>query len=265
MDHKWSQTHSGLQGLSWELYNRTAGNESTPMKNDQIRFKLSDRFHRQPTQLGSHCHDAHTQKCIMFADGVYTSTTFSYSVHATYSLQLITMVTNISWFAGSLPLGTIQQDQQGMKVTPMKNDKIRFNFVDRFHRHYPHNIIKHSMTLMDTRERALFGDGVYTSTTFSYSAQENYSLQNWSQMTDWNISWFVRVWMVMGTIQQDSREWKYATHDDDPQNRWRMVNFSDHDNPSDTPTQVHHKFHDAHTQLSTHCSGMASTTINNVL
>ena len=44
---QWSQTYPGLQGLaSGTLYNRTAGNESTPTEKCKNQIQFSDRFHR---------------------------------------------------------------------------------------------------------------------------------------------------------------------------------------------------------------------------
>ena len=109
---QWSQTYPGLQGLGWELYNRTAGNESTPMKNDKIRFNSVTDSIDTPTQFITF-HDAHTQKCTVQGWRLHFNNIFLLCPRTILSSWSQWSQT-ISWFAGSW-LGTIQQDNREWK------------------------------------------------------------------------------------------------------------------------------------------------------
>ena len=237
---QWSQTYPGLQGLGWELYNRTAGNESTPMKNDKIRFNSVTDSIDTPTQFITF-HDAHTQKC----------TVRGWRLHFNNIFLLCPRTILSSWsqwsqtYPGScrVLVGNYTTGQQGMKV-PLwkmtKSDLIQWQIPST----HPHNS-SHSMTLI--HKSALFGDGVYTSTTFSYSAQELFS------PVDHNGHKHILVCRVLvGNYTTGQQGMKVPL--------WKMykIRYNSVTDSIDTPTQFI-TFHDAHILTKVHCSGMAST------
>ena len=194
---QWSQTYPSMQGLGWELYNRTAGDESTPMKNDKIRFNSVTDSIDTPTQFITF-HDAHTQKC----------TVRGWRLHFNNIFLLCPRTILSSWsqwsqtHPGLQGLGwELYNRTAGNESTLMKNDKIRLQFSDRFHRHTHtiHHIPWRSYTKVHCSGMAS------TLQQHFLTLPKNYSLQLITMVT--NISWFAGSWL--GTIQQDSREWKY--------------------------------------------------------
>ena len=129
--------------LGWELYNRTAGDESTPMKNNDIRYNSVTDSIDTPTQFITF-HDAHTQKCTVRGWRVYTSTTFSYSAQELFSPVDHNGHKHI--LVCRVLVGNYTTGQQGMKV-PLwkmtKSDLIQWQIPST----HPHNS-SHSMTLI---------------------------------------------------------------------------------------------------------------------
>ena len=122
---QWSQTYPGLQGLGWELYNRTAGNESTPMKNDKIRFNSVTDSIDTPTHFITF-HDAHTQKCTVRGWRLHFNNIFLLRPRTILSSwsqwsQTYPGLQGLSW--------ELYNRTAGNESTPMRNVKIRYNSV----------------------------------------------------------------------------------------------------------------------------------------
>ena len=133
---QWSQTYPSMQDLGWELYfNRTAGDESTPMKNNDIRFNSVIDSIDTPTQFITF-HDAHTQKCIVR------------QMESTFQQHFLSPPKNYSLLVDhnghkhilvcSVLVGNYTTGQQGMKVPLWKisiSDTIQWQIPST----YPHN------------------------------------------------------------------------------------------------------------------------------
>ena len=126
---QWSQTQPGLQGLGWELYTRTTGNGSTPMKKDEIRLNSVTDSIDTPTQFITF-HDAHTHTKVHCSGMTSTlPTTFSYSAQELFSPVDHNGHKHI--LVCRVLVGNYTTGQQGMKVPlcPMKNYDIRYHSV----------------------------------------------------------------------------------------------------------------------------------------
>ena len=147
VDHNGHKHYSWFdQGLSWELYNRTAGNESTPMRNvRKSDCEFSDRFHR-------HTHTIHHIPWRSYTK-VHCSLGWRLHFNNIFLLCPRTILSSWSQWSQTYPglqvrrvlVGNYTTGQQGMKVPLWKitiSDTIQWQIPST----HPHNSL-HSMTL----------------------------------------------------------------------------------------------------------------------
>ena len=114
---QWSQTYPSMQDLGWELYNRTAWNESTPMKNDKIRYNSVTDYIDTPTQFITFHRRSYTKVHCLGIVSTLQLHFLTLSKLTDSDGQLITMVIiYLNWFSKTIGIWTIYILLQGMKA-----------------------------------------------------------------------------------------------------------------------------------------------------